>query len=246
MTQPQHSCENAKLPFYWRIIAARHTEKGTNSRMRSMMRFFALVSLLWLMAIPAAAQSTSSSSSSSQQTQQVEAPQEAPPPPVVAPYELSAGYSFRIFTQPTSARIGMNGGYGSFDYKILSRISADAEFSAAFRGQGINGDLSIYSFLVGPQIYPFKHRRKFTPFVHVLLGEGFYRNSYPAYGGFPAAVRTDSSFSWEGGGGLDLTHSPRLAIRVFDIDYAQTKFLGNLSQANYRLSIGIVYRFGQK
>ena len=65
-------------------------------------------------------------------------------------------------------------------------------------------------------------------------------------GGFPAAVKTDSSFSWEGGGGLDLTHSQRWAIRAIQLDYAQTKFLGNLSQANYRLSVGFVYRFAPR
>ena len=165
---------------------------------------------------------------------------------MAAPYEISGGYNLRIFTQPNYSRINLNGGYGSFEYKILNRISADLEISGGVKNQGINGDLSIYGIMVGPQIYPFKHRRKFTPFVHLLLGEGFYRNSYPAYAGFPAEVRTDSAFTWAGGGGLDWTHSPRWAIRVFDIDYSQTKFLGNLSQANYRLSIGVVYRFGQK
>ena len=208
-----------------------------------MNRLLALAGLMLVLAVPAPAQSTSSSSSS--QNTPPAPPQQAPPPEP-APYELSAGYSLRVFTQPNYARIGMNGAYGSFDYKILSRISAAAEVSANFRNQGINGDLSIYSVMIGPQLYPFRHRRKFTPFVHVLFGEAFYRNSYPAYGGFPAAVKTDSSFSWEGGGGLDLTHSQRWAIRAIQLDYAQTKFLGNLSQANYRLSVGIVYRFAPK
>ena len=220
-----------------------------------MKPFFALCGLLCLMAIPASAQTpapsqnpppSSSSSSSQGEAQKTEAPPEAPPPVVAAPYEVSAGYNLRIFTQPNYSRVDLNGGYGSFEYKILNRISADLEVSGGVVDQGTNGDLSIFSVMVGPQIYPFRHRRKFTPFVHVLLGEGFYRNSYPAYAGFPAEVRTDSAFTWAGGGGLDWTHSARWAIRVFDIDYSTTKFLGNLSQANYRLSIGVVYRFGQK
>lgn len=219
------------------------------------MKHFVLCGLILLFMIPAAAQSPSESpsqtspqsSSSSQDTQQKQSQEASPPAPLqVAPYEISAGYNLRIFTLPNYARIGLSGGYGSFEYKILSRISAAAEASAAFRNQGINGDLSIYSVVVGPQIYPFKHRRKFTPFAHLLFGEGFYRNSYPPYGGFPAHVTTDSSFTWEGGGGIDLTHSTRWAIRVVQVDYARTKFLGTLSQNNYRLSIGVVYRFGQK
>lgn len=209
-----------------------------------MRRFFALGGLILLLTITAAAQSTSSSSSS--QTTPPAPAQEAPPPPQTPPYELSGGYTLRVFTEPSYARVGLSGGYGSFDYTILSRISAEAEVSAAFRNQGFNGNLSIYSVMVGPQIYPFRHRRKFTPFAHILFGEAFYRNSYPAYGGFPAEVKTDSSFSWEGGGGIDLTHSSRWAIRLIQIDYAQTKFLGTLSQANYRVSVGIVYRFASK
>ena len=211
-----------------------------------MKQWLAVGTLVLSFVIPAAGQSTPSSSSSQEGQQQGSAEAAPLAPPVQPPYELSGGYNLRIFTQPNYARIGMNGGYGSFEYKLLSRVSVAAEFTAAFRGQGINGNLSIYSGLAGAQLYPFKHRRKFTPFAHILFGEAFYHNSYPPFGGFPAEVKTDRSFSWEGGGGLDLTHSARWAIRVLELDYAQTKFLGNVSQANYRLSIGVVYRFAQK
>src|SRR5262249_43796261 len=150
----------------------------TYGEIDSMRRFVVLCGLICLYSLAAAAQSnqqpSASSSSSSQDTAQTEAPPEPPPPPVAAPYELSGGYSLRVFTQPNTKRVGLNGGYGAFEYKILSRVSAAAEFSAGFRNQGVNGDLSIYSFMIGPQIYPFKHRRKYTPFVHVLFGEGFY------------------------------------------------------------------------
>jgi hypothetical protein len=165
----------------------------------------------------------------------------------VAPFEVSAGYNLRVFTEPSYARIGLNGGYASLDYNILSRVSAAAEVSAAYRNQGLNGDISIYSAMVGPQIYPFKHRHKLTPFAHVLFGEGYYRASYPAFGGFPAQVTTYSAMSWEAGAGVDITRTSHWAIRLIQLDYAQTKFLGSdRSQANYRASIGFVYRFGQK
>lgn len=223
------------------------------------MRHFVLCGFLLLFAVSAAAQSSprstsdsapqspSQPSSSSQDSAQNEPPQPPGPGPVeVAPYEISAGYNLRVFTLPNYARIGLSGGYGLFEYKILSRLSAAVEVSAAFRNQGVDGNLSIYHALFGPQIYPFKHRRKLTPFAHLLFGEAFYRNSYPPYGGFPAHVTTDSSFSWEGGAGLDLTRSTRWAVRLIEVDYASTKFLGNSSQNNYRVSIGFVYHFGLK
>jgi hypothetical protein len=193
--------------------------------------------------------------STSGQTPQAPAAQSPPtetvpakplPPPYVSRYEVSGGYSIRTYNPTGQVRVGLNGGYGSLDYNILSRISAAVEVTAGFRDQGLNGNLSIYSFLAGPQFYPFKHRRKFTPFAHVLFGEGFYRDSFPAYGGFPHAVSTDSAMAWEAGGGFDMVYKTRWEIRLIQIDYAPTKFFGNGTKTSFRASIGIVYRFGEK
>ena len=189
--------------------------------------------------------SSQTSSSSSQAPSSREAAESPAPPPERSPYEVSAGYSLRVFTQPNYARIGLNGAYGSFDYNILNRIGAALEFSGGLRDQGPNGNLSIYSVLVGPQIYPFSHRHKITPFAHVLFGEGIYRNGYPAYGGFPHTVVTSGGFSWEAGGGVDVVRTAHWEIRMIQLDFAQTKFLGNQTQTNYRGSIGFVYRFGE-
>jgi hypothetical protein len=180
-----------------------------------------------------------------------EQPADAPPaqplpPPYVAPYEISAGYNYRTYTPTGQARIGLNGGYGSIEYNLLNRLGAVAEVSGGFKNQDLNGDLSIYSVMAGPQIYPFKHRRKLTPFVHVLFGEAFYRNDYPAVGGFPHAVSTDSAFSWEAGGGFNVVYKTHWEIRLIQVDYAPTKFFGNGTKTSYRASIGIVYRFGEK
>lgn len=174
------------------------------------------------------------------------APAKPLPPPYVSRYEVSGGYSIRTYNPTGQVRVGLNGGYGSLDYNILSRISAAVEVTAGFRDQGLNGNLSIYSFLAGPQFYPFKHRRKLTPFAHVLFGEGFYRDSFPAYGGFPHAVSTNSAMAWEAGGGLDMVYKTRWEVRLIQIDYAPTKFFGNGTKTSFRASVGIVYRFGEK
>jgi hypothetical protein len=50
-----------------------------------------------------------------------------------------------------------------------------------------------------------------------------------------------------GGGGVDLRLKKRWAIRLIQADYEQTKLLsGAPSQDNYRVSIGLLYRFGIK
>ena len=167
------------------------------------------------------------------------------------PYEVSAGYDLRVFTQPNSARVGFNGWYAAGEYNFLGhhldRVSLAAEVSGVYRNQGANGALSIYSGMAGPQIYPFKHAHKITPFGHVLFGEGYYRASYPRFSGFPAEVITYSSFSWEVGGGVDLRRTPHWSIRLIEIDYARTGFLGpKLVQNNYRASVGVVYHFGRR
>src|SRR5580700_1354377 len=98
-------------------------------RMRLMKRLSALCRLLLLVVSPLAAQDSQTQakdapqneSASSSQTQE---PAPTPPPPlVVYPYEVSGGYSLRVFTEPNYVRIGLNGGYGAFEYKILSRLS---------------------------------------------------------------------------------------------------------------------------
>lgn len=161
-----------------------------------------------------------------------------------ARYEVSAGYSLRIYTPPNYNHVFMNGWYVSGDYNLLSRLGVTAGLNGAYKDQGLNGNLSIYSVLIGPQVYPFGHRHKLTPFAHVLFGEGFYRNHYPAYGGFPSTVTTDAKSTWEAGGGLDLARTGHWEIRMIQADFGQTRFLGNKSQANYRVSVGVVYRFG--
>jgi Outer membrane protein beta-barrel domain len=186
-----------------------------------MKRLFVLLGFLALSIVPARAQQTPS-------------------------IELSGGYTVRVYNPPSASHIIMNGWYASGDYNFFPWLGAAAEVSGAYKGQGLDGNVSIYSLLVGPQIYPFRHRHKLTLFVHVLFGEGFYRIHYPAYGGFPAKLTTDTGTSWEAGGGFDLARTAHWEIRLIQADFGQTRFLGSQSQATYRLSVGVVYRFGKK
>src|ERR1700682_1035599 len=121
-----------------------------------MKRLSALCGFLLLFMIPAAAQTPATDAPQTESGSQSQPQEPAPTPPpaqlVVFPYEISGGFSLRVFTQPNAVRIGLKGGYGSFEYKIRSRISAAAEISGGVRNSGVNGDLSIYSVLVGAQL----------------------------------------------------------------------------------------------
>ncbi|MGD0955921.1 MAG: outer membrane beta-barrel protein [Candidatus Acidiferrales bacterium] len=183
-----------------------------------------------------------------------QAPAQTPAPPVAAErhtpeYELSAGYNYRRFyfpDEPTAPTLGMNGGYASLDRNFKSWLGAYAEISATYRGRGVYGDSSIYTLLVGPQLYPLRHR-KLTPFGHVLFGAGYYRNAVPANGGFGSSVLSATAFAWGGGGGMDLYLKKHLGIRLFEYDYDIAHFYGgNVDHGSSRISVGIVYRFGER
>ncbi len=167
--------------------------------------------------------------------------------------EISGGYSYRAYSPTPSTTMKLNGGYASVDYNIFSRLGITAEVSAAVRKEGAQSlgtaqTLSIFTGLVGPQIYPLRHR-KLTLFTHILVGDGYYYAKAPAFGGFSANVTTKSGFAWEVGGGLDVRIKKHWSIRLVQGDYGETSFSlpsANPHQVGYRLSAGIVYLLGEK
>jgi hypothetical protein len=167
---------------------------------------------------------------------------------VTPKFQVSAGYLFDSFqTSATyNTSLHLNGLYGSLDYNPLRRIGAEVQYSQGVKDQGTLGDNSLYTFMIGPQIYPFGHRH-ISVYGHVLLGEGYYRLSYPAQGGFPATVNTDSSLAWQAGAGVDVTVKKAWGIRLLEADYGHTDFFGaRPGQGSIRISFGFVYHFGAK
>lgn len=186
-----------------------------------MRRIFVAAFGLLICTFPAAAQSTSNLS-------------------------LSGGYTLRLFTEPPSTRIDMNGFYVSTDYNLFKHFGAEAEISDTLADRGTNGNVNILTGMVGPRFYPFGHH-KATVFGHVLFGEGYYRVQFPTFGGFPPTTTTYVGVAWEAGGGVEYKHSNRWSIRIVEADFGQTKFYGgSQSQSNYRVSLGVIYHFGQK
>jgi Outer membrane protein beta-barrel domain len=169
-------------------------------------------------------------------------------------FDFSAGGSFRVFQQTFTAdeaKVGMPGWYASGDYnihKFRNHFGLEMEGSGNYRNLITLGSTSIYTLLVGPKIYPFGHH-KLTPFGHVLFGGGYYRDAVPPQTNFPHHIYEYGSGVWEGGAGLDLNVRKHWGVRVIEFDYAQTRFpvFGPYaSEGNYKVSIGINYRFGAK
>lgn len=164
--------------------------------------------------------------------------------------DLSAGYSLRLFNPNSAVYHGMNGWYASGNYNIFKRwLGVEIDGEGAYLDQGTNGRTQIYNLLAGPRFYPFGHR-KLTTFAHVLLGEGYYRNSTPPNAGYPNNVESTYAPSWEVGAGFDLALKEHWGIRLIELDAGQTRFSvpGTLTatQSDYRASVGLTYRFGKK
>src|SRR6266567_7950371 len=94
-----------------------------------------------------------------------------------------------------------------------------------------------HSIVGGPV---FSHRKgSLTPFAHTMLGA--IRNSRGYLGASVSATRFTGVF----GGGLDWKIREHIAIRIVQADYQVTPYF-NQKQDNFRVSAGVVLRWGKK
>jgi hypothetical protein len=162
--------------------------------------------------------------------------------------EISADGAFNRFDTPTGYYLDMAGWSGSANYSVRTWVAAKLQASGEYGRRAYVGTSSVHDLLIGPEFFPFRHH-KFTPWGHFLFGEGYYRNTIPPFGGFPSNTKTDFSFTWEAGLGMDVTFKHRWAIRAIEFDYDSAKFLADQPneprQSNYRVQVGVVYRIGK-
>ncbi|HEY0704398.1 MAG TPA: hypothetical protein VGD60_16615 [Candidatus Acidoferrales bacterium] len=175
-------------------------------------------------------------------------------PPTRSRFELGGGVLFRSFDNidssgtPTNLRLDQLGWNAYADYRFLRWLSVAGDLSGAYHLSSTNGNTQIYNVMVGPQFYPFGHEHKITPFGHVLFGRGVYGYNLESQGGFNPLSHWDNGYTWMGGGGLDLRYKKRWRIRMIEVDYESSHFgkSGAPSEGNYRVSLGLIYRFGVK
>jgi opacity protein-like surface antigen len=191
-----------------------------------MKKWFGLFALLFIFTLPALAQQTPA-------------------------WDVEGAYLFRSFYPTNAPRFGTNGWNASLDHNLRKWIGVTGDFTGTYRNKGLNGDSQIYTFMIGPRIYPFGHRHKLVPYGQVLFGGGYDRLTFPLNAGFPKTTTTSGDFAWAGGGGVQLRINPKWALRLAEFDYEQTRFSNypnqtTNTQGNYRISVGIVYHIGEK
>jgi opacity protein-like surface antigen len=107
--------------------------------------------------------------------------------------------------------------------------------------------LRSYSFTGGPQ-FTLRRSSRFQPFARALFGGAWYNDSTSIVANNVQLTsdlkESDKSLAIGGGAGTDMSLSRSLGIRIA-VDYIRT-FLFNDAQNDYRASVGLVYRFGNK
>lgn len=139
-----------------------------------------------------------------------------------------------------SHRIGLNGWIASASVNPWEHAGLEGDLSGHYgssRIVGVKLDSTVYDFNFGPRFFTTTSNDKVTIFGHVLLGGSHISSTL--LGG----TDSDTSFSWVLGGGADYALGSSWAARG-QLDYIRTN-LFNTGSNDSRLSVGLVYRFGE-
>ncbi len=148
--------------------------------------------------------------------------------------ELFGGYTYQRLNSASGGGAGLNGWAADMQTNVKRSFALATSFSGAY-GNQLGADLHLYTFLAGPRFVHRTERANF--FAHALLGGARLSASAAGVGD------NSTSFATALGGGVDVKLTRRMAVRVFETDYLLTRLAGN-TQNNFRLSSGIVVRFG--
>lgn len=152
-------------------------------------------------------------------------------------FEVFGGYSYikimsasaGLSSYTGASPLGSSGWQASANWNLNPWFGLKADFDGNYCCSG----QYIYSFLGGPQLSV--RKPKYTLFGHALVGGANARGLYI----------TDTNVAWVVGGGLDWNVRRFLAIRLPEVDYFGTHFVGG-TQSDLRVSGGFVFRFGEK
>jgi outer membrane immunogenic protein len=142
----------------------------------------------------------------------------------------------------------MNGGSGSYAYHFGPQFAAVMEVGAlhAAKVDASGLDLTLTSYLAGPRFYYRRPQSRFLPYGQVLLG------AVRATGGLAPAnsggASSSTVFGSTLGGGIEYGLSPRISLRLAEVDYFVTTFQNKTDnhQNNIRFSAGVAFHFGKR
>lgn len=179
--------------------------------------------------------------------------------------EIFGGYSYsRVERGEGVSGINLNGWNAAVTGNVNSWFGVTADFSGHYGSPG-GTDQNRHSFLFGPKL-TYHDNGRVNPFAHALFGAVRAHRGITLPGPIVPQLppTSESSFGLVLGGSVDYAVSNRFAIRIIQADYALTRFnessgivciqsitalcpttsLG--TQNNFRLSFGVVWRFGSR
>ncbi|MFB3915537.1 MAG: outer membrane beta-barrel protein [Terriglobales bacterium] len=138
--------------------------------------------------------------------------------------------------------VGLNGWIASANWNIVRWAGVEADLSGDYGSKSFGPPFlrtsigsRMHSFNFGPSVT--YRQEKYNAFGHLLFGVS-HTNINAA--GFEDG---DTSFSWILGGGADYNLTEKWAAR-FQLDLLRTNFFDH-GDNHGRVSLGIVYRFGE-
>ena len=157
--------------------------------------------------------------------------------------EVFGGFSY--------ANVDINGdreGLYGWQASRSGNFHRNVGFTADFGGQyksinlGVIGgvnlvslDIQTYEFLFWPRFTARSER--VTGFGHTPVGFALARAS------LLGVSDSETGFALGFGGGVDVNASDRVVIRIFQVDYIPTRFSGVWSTKDFRIGVGVVYKW---
>jgi outer membrane immunogenic protein len=169
-------------------------------------------------------------------------------------YEVAAGYTFVDANAPPGqcGCFTMNGLSGQFAARLGHGFSLVGDLGADHQGNVDSSGQSLWlvNYLFGPRI-SYRKSKRVTPFAQFLLGGAHATGSLYGTAATSSSAATSGSaggFAFSTGGGLDYNLTKHFAIRLFQLEYFNTRLPNSVNgfQNNLRLTAGVVFRFGKK
>lgn len=157
---------------------------------------------------------------------------------------LALTYDVQGSNLTTSSSFWLQGGAAEVNMRIFRGLGATASVLGVHTGNSGGGvPVSLIAETFGPS-YTFTrpmHSHSVSFFARGLLGESNgFNGVYPSKGGL---LSSSDSLAAVIGGGVDISLSHHLGLRVVQVDYVRTQFPNSLEnvQNNLRIGAGIIF-----
>jgi len=167
------------------------------------------------------------------------------PAPLRRTIDLSAGYTYLHANAPPGGCgcFSMNGGSASVAFGLTPSLSVAADVGVTHAGNILNSTeaLTLTTYLFGPRYTQRTHVGHVLPYGQVLLGGVHSASNFIFSNG-------GNGFSLLAGGGFDVPFKKHWGWRAVQMDYLLTRVPNGStnSQNNFRVTMGLVYRFDRR